>query len=695
MAFNLELFCSRLLDSSISNNVEDARKEWIYIGDREVNGYTDSLRLFLKKNNIDRDDFEQNYPHTNNCICEHDIITNCLIYNTTKKIFLVVGSSCKKKFGIRKKCNICNKDFESKNGKYCGTCSKKKMNDGMYAGYTFKHVVNNDKNYTWMQLYGNKESEFSRYITEQRLFIDTNDIEQHPAVESGYYKGCSLYLLYCYMTYKNEEFSIIIDAIEKDDNYVGKIIELVKTKIQRKCKLCNQEFFLFRNNKFCSDSILTCELCDNKVIEIFPNKITLRIEYSVALKKYLNYCLGYRYVIDDDFSSYVNIYYKRVDMQRKDIASKIYPKCSEYYDFIKDNSLTISVDDITEIHKHLELLCKYCGKRFYSFRNECYCKMKIEYGPYEGSRYENIKDMNYCEAHLASGDNCFNKFLVKEIFKDKIINIDDCEPYGKYENCDKYFAFCEYNNLKDLDWRTTAGKHSIQQLINAKCEICNKHLYKTKENNICTKIDGCYILRFGKYKGKQLIEILDDKPYCQSLLDGDPSPKLIKDFLSKNGYSEDTLLVEKIILYQCCGLGFPLNIPSCFVTGCSNLKYTYIYCSLNSFIKYSNNNTDIKEFILEYNKEMKNSIEEDPYKYREFLHIMKIHVKNEFSIFMNKFANSKLVDGKHKDENLTYLQLCKKYPRYVRWLVDEYSGPNFKTIISIAEAMKFLKSKQT
>lgn len=99
--------------------------------------------------------FDRNFTHRpipqRICICSHEIIENCYIYNKVNHIMIVVGNCCIKKFLAHKRtCNVCQLPHQRRKFaccKECQTCGKYKLKYGDHVGKTFLETFNHYPQY--------------------------------------------------------------------------------------------------------------------------------------------------------------------------------------------------------------------------------------------------------------------------------------------------------------------------------------------------------------------------------------------------------------------------------------------------------------------------------------------------------------------------------------------------------------------
>ena len=90
------------------------------------------------------------------CLCGHEIVTNCVVINNTKKIGFIVGSKCVDKFNTKniiriyntkKICDKCGVPMPKAKKNICSECSKDILSFGKYKKKYFIDIFYQDRKY--------------------------------------------------------------------------------------------------------------------------------------------------------------------------------------------------------------------------------------------------------------------------------------------------------------------------------------------------------------------------------------------------------------------------------------------------------------------------------------------------------------------------------------------------------------------
>lgn len=120
-------FREEILKYSVQNSdYNKAKHEWVRAGGfhpkkDEGNGQT-SFNYYKAyfSNKFSQPEYETR------CICTHDIVHNCYIYNQYNKKAVVVGNCCIKRFldNIHKSCEVCQNFHKRTKANICNACEK-------------------------------------------------------------------------------------------------------------------------------------------------------------------------------------------------------------------------------------------------------------------------------------------------------------------------------------------------------------------------------------------------------------------------------------------------------------------------------------------------------------------------------------------------------------------------------------------
>ncbi|CCV01994.1 hypothetical protein IIV22A_150R [Invertebrate iridescent virus 22] len=158
----------KFMEELTKYSVEDITKQWKYIGGNTKRHLTKYETLFFKKPDL---------PHSNKCICTHDIEENCYIKNVINEQILIVGNCCINKFlniDTSKKCERCNEPHKNKKNNYCNTCRQTLiLSIGKYKGKSFDYVKVNDPLYCdWVlrtEIFGESLIKFKEWLIKTKV----------------------------------------------------------------------------------------------------------------------------------------------------------------------------------------------------------------------------------------------------------------------------------------------------------------------------------------------------------------------------------------------------------------------------------------------------------------------------------------------------------------------------------------------